>query len=161
METRQQTEELERKILTLCSDGLRIGNVPKCGGRGLFATKRFLEGDFICVYTGVIITQRQFRELYHDVPGEKCYTFHMQHDSRFLVVDATNEDGSMARVANHSWKKFNARMEKKVVRGIPYLVLFAAKDINVGHEIRYNYGDEVVEESGHQYGWLREVVDYN
>lgn len=157
---RQMAADLEHKILSRCSDGLCVKDVPNCG-KGLFATKRFLENDFICVYEGEEITERQYKKRYDDSQREKCYTFHYQHDSRFLVVDATNEVHSLARMANHSWKRFNADMRRKVVRGTPSLVLFAVKDIEIGHEIRYNYGDQVVRESRDKYAWLSEIVDFN
>lgn len=153
-------EVVQKKILNRCSDGLCIKDVPKCG-KGLFATKRFLEKDFICVYTGEMLTERQFDCRYYSVRREKCYTYHFKHDGRALVVDATEEHGSLARMANHSWKKFNAYMTRVVVNGKPNVVMFAAKDIEIGHEIRYNYGDEVVQESGKEYGWLSEIVEYN
>lgn len=151
---------LEDNIARQCSDGLCIKDVPGCG-KGLFATKHFMKNDFICVYSGEMITERQYRQRYAGADLEKCYTFHFQHNSQFLVVDATNEHSSLARMANHSWKKFNAEMRRKVVRGIVHLVLFAAQDISIGHEIRYNYGDEVVRESADKYEWLTEVKDYN
>lgn len=136
-----------------------IKEVEKCG-KGLFATKSFLEGDYICVYGGKVISERQYKRLYSG-KYDKCYTFHIQFDSHYLVVDATDQHDSLARMANHSWKKYNAEMFRKTVRGKTYVVMFAHKDIKPGHEIRYNYGDQVVAESGNEYPWLREVVEYN
>lgn len=159
-QSRLLQETLESNIVNHCSDGLCVKDVPGCG-KGLFATKNFLKGDFICVYTGDLMTERQYNERYGGISQDKCYTFHFQHDSQYLVVDATNELSSLARMANHSWKRFNAEMRNKVVKHSVYLVLFAAQDIRVGHEIRYNYGDTVVRESGDRYEWLREITDYN
>lgn len=156
---RQRQLLLEEQIVSNCSDGLVIKEVQKCG-KGLFATKSFLRGDFICVYVGKMMSERQYRRLYKG-DYERCYTFHIQHDSRYLVVDATHRHDSLARMANHSWKMYNAEMRRKDVRGEPYVVMFAFKDIQPGHEIRYNYGDKVVAESGDHYDWLREVVEYN
>lgn len=158
--SRQQKLILEEKILTNCSDGLIIGEVEKCG-KGLFATKHFLKGDYLCVYVGTMMSNREYTRLYGEASSERCYTFHVQHDSSWLVIDATDRQDSVARMANHSWKRYNAAMNRQVVRGEPYLVMFAFKDIKPGHEIRYNYGDEVVAESAHKYEWLREIVEYN
>lgn len=152
--------EVAAKIKNCCSDGLCVKEVKECG-RGLFATKKFLEGDFICVYTGELITDGEFRKRYGDSLPDRCYTFHFQHDSKKLVCDATNDDGSVARMANHSWKLFNARMERIVVDTQPRVVMFAEKDIQVGDEIRYNYGDRVVKESAGEYPWLAEIKEYN
>lgn len=160
---RRAVKELfDSKILSNCSDGLSVNDVPAIGiGRGLFATKKFIKDDYIAVYTGETISEREYAKRYKGAAMERCYTFHYQHDSKYLVVDATNEFNSVARMANHSWKKFNAVMSRQVIEGKPYLVLIAAKDIEVGHEIRYNYGDEVVQHDGDKYPWLREVKEYN
>lgn len=151
---------LENKILSNCSDGLSVSDVPGIG-RGLFATKRFIPGDYIAVYTGETISEREFARRYRGVRMERCYTFHYQHDSKYLVVDATKELTSFARMANHSWKRFNAAMSRYVIADRPYLILTASQVIEIGHEIRYNYGDQAVLEDGDEYPWLREIVDYN
>lgn len=148
------------KILANCCDGLRCGDVPGCG-RGIFATKKFLADDFICVYTGELITAAQFWKRYGRCDSVKSYTFHIRHDGKHLVVDATQDDGSLARLANHSWKLYNAYMEKVIVNSKPVVVMFAAKDILPGHEIRYNYGDDIVKESGKFFSWLSEIKPYN
>lgn len=152
--------EAMKKIVGKCCDGLRVGEVPKCG-RGIFATKTFFRDDFICVYTGEIITKAEYFKRYGSVDSQRSYTFHFYHEEKRLVVDATHEDGSLARLANHSWKLYNAYMQKVVVNGEPHIVLFAAQDIFPGQEIRYNYGDEIVKESGKIFGWLSEIKPYN
>lgn len=129
--------------------------------KGAFATKTFLKDDFICVYTGELITAAEFWKRYGSVDSPRSYTFHIWHDAKPFVVDATNEDGSFARLANHSWKLYNAYMQKVFVDGVPFVVMFAAQDILPGHEIRYNYGDEIVKESGNDFGWLSEIKPYN
>lgn len=159
----QQNEQkalVKEEILAQSCEGLVVKDAGRCG-KGLFATKMFLEGDYICVYTGQVITKKKFEERYGDVSSDRCYTFHFAYDTTQYVIDATDEHESFARMANHSWKKFNAKVSRQVVKGEPYLVMTATKDIRPGHEIRYNYGDEVVKESGHLYAWLSEVVDYN
>lgn len=148
------------KILECCCDGLSIREVPGCG-LGLFATKTFLPNDYVCVYIGNELSEAAYRRRYGEEDRDRCYTFHFYYDSRRYVIDATNERGSYARMANHSWKMYNAEMKRVVVQGRPRLVLFATKRISVGHEIRYNYGDMVVKESADRFPWLKEIKEYN
>ncbi len=59
----------------------------------------------------------------------------------YFSVDATAESGRLGRLLNHS--KANANCCTKVV-GIgnrPYLILVAARDVDVGEELLYDYGD--------------------
>lgn len=107
------------------------------------------------------MSEKSFDDMYGSTSSERCYTFHFAHSTKHYVIDATNDDGSLARMANHSWKKFNAEMRRFVIEGSPEVVMFAAMDIFCGQEIRYNYGDEVVKESGNVYKWLREIKEYN
>lgn len=159
MQKEEKQARLEEEIFSLSCEGLCVKDVEGCG-QGLFAVKKFLKDDYICVYTGVTMSEAEYTRLYGDSCRERCYTYHFQYDTKKLVIDAT-EDFSFARMANHSWKKYNARMERVVVRDIPHVVMFASTTILPGHEIRYNYGDAVVKESGDEYEWLREVKDYN
>lgn len=157
---RELQAALEDEILAESSEGLCVKEVPGCG-MGLFATKKFLRKDYICVYSGEYISEGQFKLRYHGAQMKRCYTYHFYHDSQRMVIDATNDPTSMARMANHSWKLFNAEMRRMVVRGVPRVVMFATQDIPPGNEIRYNYGDEVVKESCNDYPWLNEIKAYN
>ena len=59
----------------------------------------------------------------------------------FSSVDATKETDKLGRLLNHS--KLNGNCVTKVI-GIgskPYLILVAARDIQVGEELLYDYGD--------------------
>lgn len=49
----------------------------------------------------------------------------------------------MCRYVNDDTKA-NATMKLKVFNNYPRLCLFALQDINIGEEIRYDYGDENV-----------------
>lgn len=56
-------------------------------------------------------------------------------------VDASKEDGSLGRLINNNHKSPNAKMKKVIVNNRPHLCLFAIKEIEIGKEIEYNYGD--------------------
>lgn len=55
-------------------------------------------------------------------------------------IDATEEDGSLGRLVNHS--KLHPNVEVKVVaEDRSYLCLFAKTTIESGHELLYDYGE--------------------
>ena len=57
-------------------------------------------------------------------------------------IDATVNDGHPGRFINHS--KTHDNLETKVVEieeGEPHLCFFASKEVNVGDELLYDYGD--------------------
>ena len=61
--------------------------------------------------------------------------------SKTLCVDATEEDGSMGRLMNHEKRKPNVAMKVVTVNDVPRVVFFACKDIDIGHELCYDYGE--------------------
>ncbi len=56
-------------------------------------------------------------------------------------VDATAESGYLDRLVNHSIKRPNLMTKIVEIGGTPHLVLVALKDIPVGEELLYDYGD--------------------
>jgi len=55
-------------------------------------------------------------------------------------IDATHTPG-LARMCNDEIKKPNAVMKKLIVSGDIHLALFALRDIEPGHQIVYDYGE--------------------
>jgi len=70
-----------------------------------------------------------------------------------LSVDATAESGLYGRLVNHSRLKFNCQTKVVEVEGQPHLILVAARDIKIGEELLYDYGDRS-KESLEAYPWL-------
>ena len=63
-------------------------------------------------------------------------------------VDATRDDGRHGRLLNHSKAVPNVITKLLEVAGQPYLCLMAARDIQPGEELEYDYGErskEIVE----------------
>ena len=56
-------------------------------------------------------------------------------------IDASKEDGSLGRLVNDNHKSPNCVMKKVTVNNRPHLCLFAVRNIEVGTELDYNYGD--------------------
>ena len=55
-------------------------------------------------------------------------------------IDATNDEG-IARLINDDHINPNMIVKVITVAGKPYPVFFSSRDINIGEEITYNYGD--------------------
>ena len=72
---------------------------------------------------------------------------------RVFSVDATSESGLLGRLVNHSRLKFNCATKVVEVDDRPHLILVAARDIAVGEEMLYDYGDRS-KESLDAYPWL-------
>ena len=56
-------------------------------------------------------------------------------------MDATKETGRLGRLVNHSKTKSNVVTKTVEVDGTPYLCLMASRDIAVGEELLYDYGE--------------------
>ena len=66
----------------------------------------------------------------------------LRHNSKGYCVDATREDGKLGRLINHSKKDANIFMKVFIVNDAPRVVFLASKDISVGDEIQYDYGEK-------------------
>ena len=56
-------------------------------------------------------------------------------------VDATAESDKLGRLLNHSKTKPNCCTKVVGIGEQPYLILIAARDISIGEELVYDYGD--------------------
>ena len=56
-------------------------------------------------------------------------------------MDATKESGRLGRLINHSTKRNNAITKTVEVNGTPHLYLMASRDIRVGEEVLFDYGE--------------------
>ena len=63
------------------------------------------------------------------------------HDFCSLSIDATKDNGRLGRLVNHSKKSPNVVTKVLEVDGHPYLCLMAARDVEVGEELQYDYGE--------------------
>ena len=66
----------------------------------------------------------------------------------FISIDATEESGKFGRLCNHSRRAPNTHTKLVWIRKeddcedlVPHLIIVALRDINVGEEITYDYGD--------------------
>lgn len=70
-------------------------------------------------------------------------------------MDATQDNGRCGRLLNHSKTSGNVVTKLVPVGDHPYLCLLAARDIVVGEELTYDYGERS-EDVMRSHPWLRD-----
>ena len=125
--------------LTLDSD-LIVRPVPG-KGMGLFAARLIPKGTFCFDYLGERLTEEELELRYPD--GEAAYVLELNGPLGLAptFVDARDESlSNVARWANHApdpnMERRTQRWPERVVR------LFARRDIEVGEELCWNYGND-------------------
>ena len=81
-----------------------------------------------------------FREKRYDETDKGSYLLFFRCGKK-LAVDATEDDGSLGRLINHSTREPNVIMKVHVVDSQPRVVFVATKEIQIGLEILYDYGE--------------------
>lgn len=70
-----------------------------------------------------------------------CYMYFFEYRNKKWCVDATSETDFKGRLVNHSY--LNPNLKSRVVE-LPnsiHLCLFAKRDIKIGEELLYDYGE--------------------
>ncbi|KAJ8045444.1 Histone-lysine N-methyltransferase PR-Set7 [Holothuria leucospilota] len=122
--------------------GLKVKYISSYIGYGLFATTTYLASDFICVYKGDIISEKEAQKREARIPDSGNYMFSFKHNGQSWCIDGYNSI-SKARYINDIDVKItkpNCRIKKVVVKGKPHLCVFALTGIVPGDELRYDYG---------------------
>eukprot|EP00595_Chromulina_sp_UTEXLB2642_P001338 CAMPEP_0196768566 /NCGR_PEP_ID=MMETSP1095-20130614/42927_1 /TAXON_ID=96789 ORGANISM="Chromulina nebulosa, Strain UTEXLB2642" /NCGR_SAMPLE_ID=MMETSP1095 /ASSEMBLY_ACC=CAM_ASM_000446 /LENGTH=182 /DNA_ID=CAMNT_0042138377 /DNA_START=1426 /DNA_END=1971 /DNA_ORIENTATION=+ len=147
-EARQSRLELSRQYYDLSSAYIANPNskliVKKSHihGYGLFSRTHFDRNDMIIEYIGQKIRQivADRREVvYEDEGVGSCYLFRLD---KFDIIDATRI-GGMARFMNHccepnAFAKIVTSVDSKGIED-KHIVIMAARDIEEGEEITYDY----------------------
>ncbi|XP_029367222.1 lysine methyltransferase 5Ab isoform X2 [Echeneis naucrates] len=123
-------------------EGMQVKHIEG-KGRGVFAVKGFRKGDFVVEYHGDLLelAEAKIREAqYAQNPQTGCYMYYFQYQSKTYCIDATKETGRLGRLINHS-KTGNCQTKLHAIDGHPHLILVAARDLKVGEELLYDYGD--------------------
>jgi len=135
--------DLQKRILNGVEEGLEI-RVLEEKGRGIFAGKSFKRGDFVCEYAGELIPAQEAREReieYEKDPDIGSYMYFFEYRNKKYCVDATAESTRLGRLLNHSKTASNVTSKLFPINGVPYLILCASEDIQIGEELLYDYGD--------------------
>ncbi|KAI8928474.1 hypothetical protein BC831DRAFT_397469, partial [Entophlyctis helioformis] len=116
-------------------DGIHVAKTSN-RGFGLFTKERLQPGKLVVEYRGEIISTERC--------AERLRTIYKGHHNQYfldyahkLVVDACRK-GTIGRFINHSCNP-NCRIEKWYVKGEYRIGIFAAKDIEPGSELTYDY----------------------
>lgn len=129
---------------------LEIGTDPD-KGRGVFAAANIKKGEFVCRYQGELLTEGEAekRACAYDAAadtqgkdvaeeGNYMYWFKSRKGVTFCI-DASKDDGSFGRLINHS--RSQANIQPKARTDIPGIYFVAKRDICVGEQLLYDYGD--------------------
>ena len=148
-----EPSELELKVLGNCQEGLVIGNAGD-KGRGVFTTKSFAPGDFVCEYTGTLLTAAEGRDkekIYDKKPDEYGSFVHYFVDKvtcKEMCIDSTKTEETpevvpepVGRLVNHTSGDANVTRRPEHIFGVPRLIFFASRFIKEGEELLYDYGD--------------------
>jgi SET domain-containing protein len=140
---KEKRQAIEQSIKTMTEEGLEIRHIEN-KGRGIFATKKFYRGDFVCEYAGEMISYQAAKnreEAYAQDPSIGCYMYFFEYKSKGYCIDATAESDRLGRLLNHSKLGGNCHTKLFEINSKPYLILVASRDIEPGEEMTYDYGD--------------------
>ncbi|XP_047433526.1 uncharacterized protein LOC125003566 [Mugil cephalus] len=136
-----------KKVTTQKWSGLTIKDFGEPKGKGVVATKRFSKGSVICDYHGRVITKAEGKRMMQSMDNEMGYLFFFQElcvDAQTFPCECHPHTETVGRLMKHSKKRFNAkprRCKLKLPQGeTDTILLLASKDIEVGEEIRFDYG---------------------
>jgi len=124
-------------------DGLEV-RVLENKGRAVFSTRSFRRGDFVCEYAGEMIPYalaKKREETYAQDTSIGCYMYFFEYKSKQMCIDATAETDRLGRLLNHSKLDGNCQAKLFETSSRPYIILVAARDIDVGEELTYDYGE--------------------
>lgn len=116
-------------------DGVRVGR--SSAGLGLFATRPYKKGERIIEYVGRTLTNAE------EYTSRSKYLFEV--NSRKTIDGAARTN--IARYINHSC---TPNCEPEIERG--HIYIDAIKNIAVGEEFVYDYGEEYFDEHIKPYG---------
>lgn len=135
--------EIESAVVHNQETGLTIVQT-EFKGRGVLAEKTFEKGEFVVEYAGDLIdlsSAKDREQQYSCNTMIGCYMYYFEYQSKRFCVDATAETGRLGRLVNHSRRKPNCKTKVIGINGIPRLILVASRNIGIGEEILYDYGD--------------------
>lgn len=161
---RQEEERAELKFQLQC---IQSGTWPNLEikyfhgrGRGLVATEPFAKGSVVCHYQGTLYKGQAARDvvkrLYADFMSHYLYEI-PNYKGQYYAIDASGEDNSQGRLINHACHG-NLKPKQSIIDGNFYILFHAARDIERGEELLYDYGQRAPKKSD-RYPWLNSCTD--
>jgi [histone H4]-lysine20 N-methyltransferase SETD8 len=136
----QLRTELQNAMLAGGNEGLR--EVFFDGkGRGVISCRKFKTDEFVVEYCGDLLEVKEARIQKYQLNMDENFMFYFRFQERLWCVDATTESGHFGRLINHSKSARNLLPQIIDINGTPHIALIAAKDIEAGCELLYDYGD--------------------
>jgi SET domain-containing protein len=117
-------------------------------GRGVCTDSPILSGQAVCEYIGNQISRQEaeIRAKQYTAEGLGCFIFYVKLDNSCTVcIDATAEDGSAARLINHSLKCGNLKPTKISKGDTVRIFLLAPDNISANTELLYDYGERAAD----------------
>ena len=153
-ERRSDHQRMVEELRRICNDDnyayrrLEIREV-EIKGYCVFTTMPISFQSPVCEYKGTYITRKEGKSVEHP------YVFDFTHENRAMSIDATKHVGTVGRYISHSRDSPNVICQKVecIDDGLPHLIFFALRDIAVGEEIAYEYGD-FSQKSANNHSWL-------
>ena len=124
-------------------DGLEVKE-SEGKGRGVFATRAFQKGEYICEYRTCRVYSPKKKAKYireYSKNKEGSYLLESAYGKR-LIFDATRKFSQYGRFINHAVRK-NANVQyfkPLFIRGKWRVGFYAARNISLGEELSYDYG---------------------
>ncbi|KAK2708539.1 N-lysine methyltransferase KMT5A-B-like isoform X2 [Artemia franciscana] len=133
---------LEQAVLSGKEDGVKVELFPE-KGRGVVTTRYFKKGEFVLEYAGdlIDIVEAKRREaVYSQDQNLGSFMYYFQYKNVSYCIDATAECPRLGRLVNHS-RNGNLATRILEIKNEPRLILITKRDIELGEEILYDYGD--------------------
>lgn len=152
---KDENAKITKAILSKQEEGLEVCDIEE-KGRGVFATRPFNKNEFICEYAGDLISYKEAKKrekTYSDDKDIGCYMYYLEHKNTKYCIDATEENGTLGRLLNHS-RSGNCKTKKHIIKNKPHLILVANIDVEKGEELTYDYGERN-KEAIESHPWLK------
>ncbi|CAK9171388.1 unnamed protein product [Ilex paraguariensis] len=115
---------------------IRIVKTELCGW-GVEAAESIKKGDFVTEYIGEVIDDAMCEQRLWDMKYKGVKNFYMCEIRKDFTIDATFK-GNSSRFLNHSCYP-NCKLEKWQVEGETRVGVFAARPIEIGEPLTYDY----------------------
>uniref|UniRef100_A0A0N4ZKF2 [histone H4]-lysine(20) N-methyltransferase n=1 Tax=Parastrongyloides trichosuri TaxID=131310 RepID=A0A0N4ZKF2_PARTI len=154
---KERKTQLEFEICTKANEDHLEIYTDKVKGRGCKTRKIFKKGDFVIEYIGTLLSAKAANKLEKEYKKDEnlgSYMYYFNHKGRNWCIDATKESPYKARLINHSCLRPNLKTKIVDIGDKFHLIMVALRDIEIGEELLYDYGDRTTE-SVINNPWLR------
>ncbi|VDK89083.1 unnamed protein product [Onchocerca ochengi] len=140
----EERDAMENAILTGSNE--KFLEIFECQekGRGIRTLRNFQKNEFVVEYKGEIIDMRLARireRQYAEDDSIGSFMYFFKYQNKQYCVDATDETPYKGRLINHSVIKPNLKTKVIELNESKHLILIAKRDIDIGEELLYDYGD--------------------